>query len=111
MGDLTKLASFLDSFKEDSPDYALVQELKQKIADDLQDTSTVNNGDAEELDDTDITMATPQQQTKSNHEGELMGNAFPELDALNQIKDQEDNKLMKSKKASLFSILAAKLKK
>lgn len=111
MSDFTKLAGFLNSFKEDSPDYALAAVIKAKIANDLQDTSTVNNGDSEELTENDMTMSTPEQQTQSNTEGEAMAGAFPELDAMNQIKDEEENKLLKTKKASFFSILALKLKK
>lgn len=136
MPDFTKLAAFLDSFSKEDPSYDAACYIKSKIAEDLQDTSTVNNGDADDLTDNDVTMATPEQQTSENLEGELMSGAFAELDALNQIKEEkeevklpdtqntQENKSLEAatleafgdntenrKEASLFELLQKRLRK
>ena len=140
MANLNKLASYLDSFGKDDPNYDAACFIKAKISADLQDTSSVNNGANEELDDTDVTMSTPDQQAQENYEGELMAPAFKELDVLNQIEEEKDkvdvvespfqnfskdqarpsdfgnlplnqNMPQKSKKASLFETLQQRLKK
>lgn len=90
MLDLTKLAKYLDSFDPTDPSYDYACYLKTKIATDLQDPNTINNGDEAELDDNDVTMATPEQQTNENAEGELMHGAFQELEALNKYEEQKD---------------------
>lgn len=89
MPDFTKLAAYLNSFDKSSSSYDLVCFLKTKIADDFNDSSTVNNGEDDNLEDNDITMTTPGQQASSNTEGEIMGGAFKELDALNQIDEEK----------------------
>ena len=136
MPDFTKLAAFLDSFSKEDPSYDAACYIKSKIAEDLQDTSTVNNGDADDLTDNDVTMATPEQQTSENLEGELMSGVFAELDALNQIKEEkeevklpdtqntQENKSLEAatleafgdntenrKEASLFELLQKRLRK
>jgi len=136
MADFTKLAAFLDSFSKDNLNYDAACYIKAKIAEDLQDRQTVNNGESDDLQDNEVTMATPDQQAGSNLEGELMSPAFRELDALNQLDEEKekvemvDNKkpstnkgLLSSsaeafgdnaqnrKEASLFSILQQKVKK
>jgi hypothetical protein len=89
MPDFTKLASFLDSFDKESPGYDAVCYIKSKLGQDLQDPYTFNNADEENLEETDITSSTPDQQASKNDEGELMHNAFQELDAMNKIEDQK----------------------
>ena len=136
MPDFTKLASFLDSFSKEDVNYDAACYIKSKIANDLQDTSTVDNGDSEELQDNDVTMATPEQQSADNYEGDLMGGAFKELEALNQLEEEkdeiklpskdtpQDNKSMDAatleafgdntenrKEASIFSYLQKRIKK
>lgn len=90
MLDFTKLAAFLDSFEKDDPSYDTVAFIKEKIAEDLRDSSTVNNADSDNLEDNDITMSTPDQQAESNYEGEIMDGAFKELDAMNKIKEDKE---------------------
>ena len=88
------------------------------------------------MQDTEVTMATPDQQTGENYEGDLMSGAFNELDALNQIEEEkkeihisdkgtpQENKSMAAatleafgdntenrKEASLFSLLQKRIKK
>lgn len=136
MSDFTKLAAFLDSFSKEDPNYDAASYIKSKIAEDLQDRETVNNGEEEDLQDTEVTMATPDQQTGENYEGDLMSGAFNELDALNQIEEEkkeihisdkgtpQENKSMAAatleafgdntenrKEASLFSLLQKRIKK
>lgn len=140
MPDLTKLAGYLDSFGKDDPNYDVVCFIKSKIAEDLGDSGTVNNGDQADLDDNDVTMSTPDQQTQENYEGDLLAPAFKELDVLNQLDEEKDtvevskspsesfgkdqatpsdfgnlplnqNMPQKSKKASLFETLQQRLKK
>jgi hypothetical protein len=100
MGDFTKLAAYLESFDKDSPGYDTACFIKMKIAQDLQDSSTVNNGDAEELEDNDITMATPEQQAQNNVEGKEMAGAFAEFDVLNKLKEEKEEVRMPDKKDS-----------
>jgi hypothetical protein len=90
MADFTKLATYLDSFGPGDPDYDLVCFIKTKISEDIQDRETINNGKEDDLTDNETTMSTPQQQTNSNTEGELMGDAFKELDVLNQMKEEKE---------------------
>ena len=90
MVDFTKLAAYFDSFKKDDPNYDLVCYIKEKIATDLQDTQTINNGAEDDLTDNDITMATPEQQAAENQEGAIMGNAFKELDVLNSLQKEKE---------------------
>ena len=90
MPDFTKLASYLNSFDKSSPNYDVVCYLKNKIAEDFEDTSTVNNGEEDDLDDNDVTMNTPEHQSEKNTEGDMMDGAFSELDALNEIDKQKD---------------------
>jgi hypothetical protein len=136
MADFSKLAAYLDSFDKDSPGYDTACFIKMKIAQDLHDQSTVNNGDAEELEDNDITMATPEQQSSDNFEGNEMAGAFNEFEVLNKLKEEKedirlpvkkdnaDNKnfdiateeafgdnAQNQKQASLYSILLNRLKK
>lgn len=136
MLDLTKLATYLDTFAKGDPNYDTACFIKSKIAADLQDRETINNGEEDDLTDNDITMSTPDQQASSNHEGEIMSGVFQELDALNQIKEEKeeikldprqevtrnpnldsaspedfgDNSL-NTKQATLFQILQRKLNK
>jgi hypothetical protein len=98
MPDFTKLAAYLDSFDKTHEQYDVVCFIKNKIAEDLRDTSTVNNGDSEDLMDTDVTTSTPEQQTHDNTEGKIMGGAFKELDALNQIKEEKEEVKIHGKK-------------
>jgi hypothetical protein len=90
MPDFTKLAAYLDSFNKSSPDYDTVCFIKSKIAEDLNDRSTINNGQEDDLSDNEITMSTPEQQAQDNHEGDLMSPAFKELDVLNQLKEEKE---------------------
>jgi hypothetical protein len=90
MPDFTKLAEYLNSFDKESPSYDLVCFIKDKIAQDFKDNATVNNGEEEELDNNDVTMSTPEQQTSENIEGELMSGAFKELDVQNKIQDDKE---------------------
>ena len=136
MADFTKLAAFLDSFTKDDVNYDVACYIKSKIAEDLQDRETVNNGESDNLQDTDVTMSTPDQQAGDNLEGEIMSPAFKELDVLNQL-DEEKEKIeipdkefptsskdllsatvdsfgdnaQNRKEASLFSILQQRFKK
>ena len=136
MPDFTKLAAYLDSFDKGSPDYDVAQYIKSKIATDIQDSGTVNNGNDEELDDNDVTMSTPEQQTQENQEGEEMHGAFKELEVMNQLKEEKEevkipgqkdengntnldvsteetfgDNVLNRKNASLFEVLQQKLKK
>ena len=136
MADFTKLAAFLDSFNKEDPNYDAACYIKSKIAEDLQDTNTVNNGESDDLTDNDVTMSTPDQQASDNYEGSLMSGAFEELDALNKIKEEkeevelpnketpQDNKSFEAatlesfgdntenrKEASLFQYLQKRLRK
>jgi hypothetical protein len=97
MLDFTKLAAYLDSFDKEDPSYDLVSFIKDKIAQDFKDPETINNGDEQELEDNDITTATPEQQSSENVEGDLMDGAFKELEVLNQIKEQKEQVLPESK--------------
>jgi hypothetical protein len=102
MPDYIKLASYLNSFSKDDPNYDAVCFIKTKISADLQDATTVNNGGSEDLEDNDVTMSTPDQQSTENYEGALMAPAFRELDALNQIdKEKEKIDLSENSSASL----------
>lgn len=130
MTDFSKLAEYLDSFHRENPSYDLACYIKEKIATDLKDTSTVNNGDEEELEDNDVTMSTPEQQSSENMEGGIMDGAFKELDVLNQLEEEKEkikldpkqqnnqntttnesfaDNVLNKKEASLFDILQAKL--
>lgn len=136
MPNFTKLAAFLDSFSKEDSNYDVACYIKSKIAADVQDRETINNGEEEDLQDTEVTMATPDQQSGDNYEGDLMDGAFQELDALNQIKEEkeeiqipdksipQDNKSMEAatleafgdntenrKEASLFSLLQKRIKR
>jgi hypothetical protein len=134
MNQFTKLAAYLDSFDKDDANYDLACFLKAKIAEDLQDTSTVNNGENENLEDNEITMATPEQQTQDNYEGDVMSEAFKELDVLNKLDEEKEeikvpekktdnspdladatyfgNNMQNTKQAvSLFDLLRNKIKK
>jgi hypothetical protein len=91
MSDLVKLASFLDSFKKEDPGYDAACFIKAKIAEDLADKQTINNGEETSLDNNDITMSTPEQQSAQNIEGQEMNGAFKELDALNDIKEKKED--------------------
>ena len=90
MPDFTKLAVYLDSFSKEDPNYDFAAFIKAKIADDLQDTNTVNNGGDEALDDNDVTMSTSQHLTHDNYEGGLMHSAFQELEVLNNLQEEKD---------------------
>lgn len=90
MPDFTKLAAYLDSFDRADENYDIVCFIKSKIAQDLSDPNTINNADDEELGDNDVTMATPDQQSESNAEGNLMNGAFREFDALNKMQKEKD---------------------
>lgn len=136
MLDLTKLATYLDSFEKGDPNYDTACFIKSKIATDLQDRETINNGEEDDLTDNDITMSTPDQQSSKNQEGEMMDGVFQELDALNQIKEEKEeikldprqevtrnpnldsaspedfgNNSLNTKQATLFQILQKKLNK
>jgi hypothetical protein len=136
MKDFVKLSAFLDSFDKESDEYDLAQFIKAKIAKDMSDPNTINNGDEEDLEDNDITMATPEQQTEENVEGDLMSGAFKELDVQNDLKEEKEkiklpdqndpnnhkpldvateeafgDNVLNQKNASIFSILQKKLKK
>jgi len=132
MIDFTKLAAYLGSFEKGDPNYDAACFIKDKLANDLKDTGTVNNGEEEDLDDNEITMSTPDQQSSENLEGNLMSPAFKELDVLNQLQkekeevnvseDQQHNNMdmataqafgdnpNNQKHASLFDLLRKKLK-
>jgi hypothetical protein len=88
--DFTKLAAYLDSFKEDDPNYPLVVEIKSKIAQDQNDPTSINNTEDDELSDTDVTSNSGEQRSSENIEGELMNGAFQELDAQNQIDEEKE---------------------
>ena len=136
MADFTKLAAFLESFSKDDPSYDAACYIKSKIATDIQDRDTINNGEEEDLQDNEVTMATPDQQSGDNYEGALMGEAFQELEALNQIKEEkeeikipdkatpQDNRSMEAatleafgdntenrKEASFFTLLQKRIKR
>jgi len=98
MPDFTKLAAYLDSFAKGDANYDIACFIKAKIANDSSDPKTINNTEDEELGDNDVTMATPDQQSESNTEGELMGDAFKEFEVLNKMKeDKEEIKLPRKK--------------
>jgi hypothetical protein len=124
-----KLASFLDSFDKSHPDYDAVCFIKQKIAEQF---NTVNNGESEELLDTDITMTTPEQKSQKNQEGALMTGAFSEMDIQNKIDEEKDqidfsqknqsnpeiattnffgNNALNKKEASFYDLIKFKFKK
>lgn len=136
MSDFTKLAAYLDSFAKEDPGYDVACYIKAKIAADTQDTNTINNGEEAELEDNDITMATPEQQSSDNHEGREMDGAFQEFDVLNKLKEEKEeihmpgkqnhnnqtnldvateeafgDNMQNQKHASLYSLLKAKLRK
>ena len=133
MLDFTKLAAYLDNFTQDDPGYDTVCYIKSKIAQDLQDPKTINNANDEELDDNEVTMSTGEQRAQDNAEGEIMSGAFKELDVLNKIKEEKDEVVMPGKEkhkdpnmadtsnfgnnaanqknASLFDLLAKKIKR
>jgi hypothetical protein len=90
MQGFNKLAAFFDSVSEGDPNYDYVCYIKEKIAEDLSDPLSINNGEDAELDNPDMTVATPEQQTEDNAEGELMHEAFQELEALNQIEKEKE---------------------
>jgi hypothetical protein len=136
MADFTKLANFLNSFSKDDANYDVACYIRRKIAEDIADRDTVNNGESDDLQDNDITMSTPDQQAGGNTEGDIMSPAFQELDVLNHL-DEEKEKIelvdnqepstnknllaatadsfgdnaQNRKEASLFSILQQKFKK
>jgi hypothetical protein len=91
MSDFVKLASFLDSFKKEDPGYDAACFIKAKIAEDFADKQTINNGEETSLDNNDITMSTPEQQSAQNIEGQEMAGAFQEFDALNDIKEKKED--------------------
>lgn len=136
MLDFTKLAAYLDSFEGGDPNYDAACYIKAKLAEDIHDRKTINNAEDEELDDNDITMATPEQQSEENTEGKMMDGVFKEFDVLNKLKEEKeeiklpDNKSVLSKdkpdsadesdfgnnasnqkNASLFDVLRTKIKK
>jgi hypothetical protein len=136
MSDFTKLASYLESFAKDDPGYDIACFIKAKISQDLEDITTVNNGDSEELEDNDITMSTPEQRSSSNQEGEEMASAFPEFEVLNKLKEDKEevripggedangnknvdvsteeafgDNVQNQKQASLYTLLKNKIKK
>jgi hypothetical protein len=136
MTDFTKLANFLNSFSKDDANYDAACYIRRKIAEDLNDRDTVNNGESDDLQDNEITMSTPDQQTGANIEGALMSPAFKELDALNQLDEEKEeielidkqepstnknllaatadafgDNAQNRKEASLFSMLQQKFKK
>jgi len=90
MQDFTKLAAFFDSVTKDDPNYDYVCYIKEKLAEDFSDPFSVNNAEDAELDNPDMTVATPEQQTEDNAEGEIMHEAFQELEALNQIEKEKE---------------------
>jgi hypothetical protein len=90
MQGFNKLAAFFDSVSEGDPNYDYVCYIKEKIAEDLSDPLSINNGEDAELDNPDMTVATPEQQTEDNAEGKLMDEAFQELEALNQIEKEKE---------------------
>lgn len=90
MSDFTKLASFLDSFEKNSPGYDTACFIKKKLAEDVTDPLTFNNAEDNDLQDTDLTASSPEQQASKNEEGDMMGSAFPEFEALNQIDKQKE---------------------
>jgi hypothetical protein len=98
MPDFTKLAAYLNSFSSDDNSYDLACYIKSKIAQDTSDPKTINNTEDEELGDNDITMSTPDQQSESNTEGELMSGAFREFDALNKLQEEKDEISLPAKK-------------
>lgn len=99
MSDFTKLAAYLESFQKGDPNYDIACFIKAKIGKDTQDNATINNGEEDDLGDNDITMSTPEQQSNDNTEGKLMNGAFEELDALNEIKDREEDVKLPEDKA------------
>jgi len=140
MSDLTKLAAYLDSFHKGDLNYDTACYLRSKLAEDFNDRETVNNGEDEQLEDTDVTMSTPEQQSEKNTEGDIMSGAFRELDVQNKLKEEKekiivdpdsiDEKITMTerspdmatsadfganspnyKKASLFELLQSKLSK
>ena len=136
MTEFIKLADYLNSFKKGDPNYDLACFIKEKVAEDNADTKTINNGDDEELEDNDVTMATPDQQSSQNVEGELMSGAFQELDVQNNLKEEKEkihmddkrnpsdtshqdtatneafsDNVLNRKEASFFQLLQARLKK
>ena len=131
-----KLADYLNSFEKGDPNYDMACFIKEKVAADLVDRHTINNGDEEELGDNDVTMATPDQQSKENIEGEIMSGAFQELDVQNKLKEEKEqiriddrqkpadtnnsdtatneafsDNVLNRKEASLFCFLQNRLKK
>jgi len=87
---LTKLATYLASFHKGDLNYDTACYLRSKLAEDLNDSATVNNGEDEQLEDTDVTMSTPEQQSRENTEGDIMFGAFRELDVQNKLKEEKE---------------------
>lgn len=90
MADFTKLANFFDSFTKEHPDYDAVCFIRQKIAEQLAADNVVNNGESDDLSDTDVTMNTPEHKEKNNQEGGLMEGAFKEMDIKNKLDEQKE---------------------
>jgi hypothetical protein len=136
MLDFTKLAAYLDAFKGGDPNYDAACYIKAKLAKDTSDPNTINNTDDEELDDNDVTMATPEQQSEDNTEGKMMDGVFKEFDVLNKLKEEKEeiklpdkkdssrasnpdaantsdfgNNASNQKNASLFDVLRTKIKR
>jgi hypothetical protein len=136
MLDFTKLAAYLDSFKGGDPHYDAACYIKTKLAEDMHDAKTINNAEDEELDDNDVTMATPEQQADENVEGRMMDGVFKEFEVLNKLKEEKEeikmpdskdghggdnpdvsdesdfgNNASNQKNASLFDILRTKIKR
>jgi hypothetical protein len=98
MADFTKLAEYLGSFNKEDQGYDVACYIKAKIAEDFKDRETINNGEEEELEDNDITMSTPEQQTNDNVEGNLMSSAFKEFDVLDKLKEEKEEIELPGKK-------------
>lgn len=89
-GDFTKLASYLNSFSEEDPGYDYACYIKNKIADDNAEPAVIGNSEDAELGDTDITTNSGEQRASENLEGDIMGGAFSEFDALNELDRREE---------------------
>ena len=83
-----KLAKYFNSFNPEDPGYDQACYIRHKIAEMQQAQATIQNAE-EELDDSEITSSASTEKPHQNIEGDIMGPAFQDLDALNQIDEQK----------------------
>lgn len=85
MADLTKLASYLDSFKPGDEDYDQACFIKQKIA-----SAQMEHDVNEEIQDQEVTAPAEEDKSNSNIEGQMLHSAFEDLDVLNAYEKEKE---------------------